>query len=276
MSFHPDPRPDLGDLPALVNQERRALDSEKLPTVEILFLPDAVRTGDAPIVVAQEREIEIVLAFEPHVALRVVAADAEDHRALRAHPGEVVPEAARFFRATRRVVLRVEVQDDLLAAEVLQGKEAPVVRRQGEVGRRLTDRNHRGTAPCTRPLDLTPPIRRRCPGEAALLPMSVPNSIKSGISQRILYVNVPGSFSSASQPKVRTGTPWLARRLLESRQSSLGLCFGLVPEGRGRHGQIHPKPSPPRKGSCSPRSPATRTDTGSSRRRRSCWMRSSS
>src|SRR5437879_10462778 len=103
MSFHPDPRPDLGDLPALVNQERRALDSEKLPTVEILFLPDAVRAGDPAIVVAQEREIEIVLAFEPHVALRIVAADPKDDRALRGHPGEVVPEAARFFRATRRV-----------------------------------------------------------------------------------------------------------------------------------------------------------------------------
>src|SRR2546428_13142866 len=120
MSFHPDPRPDLGDLPALVNQERRALDPEVFPTVEILFLPDVVRTGDAPIVVAEQREIEVVLVLELHVALRIVAADAEDHGALRGHPGEVVPEAARFLRATRRVVLRIEVEDDLLAAEILQ------------------------------------------------------------------------------------------------------------------------------------------------------------
>src|SRR5437016_11785788 len=131
MSFHPDPRPDLGDLPALVNQERGALDSEKLPTVEILFLPDAVRACDPAIVVAQEREIEIVLAFEPHVALRIVAADPKYDRALRGHPGEVVPEAARFFRATRRVVLRVEVEHDLLAAEILRSEE----RRVGKGGR---------------------------------------------------------------------------------------------------------------------------------------------
>src|SRR2546428_13606346 len=108
MSFHPDPRPDLGDLPALVNQERRALDPEEFPTVEILFLPDAVRAGDPAIVVAQEREIEIVLPFEPHVPLRIVAADSKHDRALRRHPAAVLPEAARFLPAPRRVILRPE------------------------------------------------------------------------------------------------------------------------------------------------------------------------
>src|SRR2546428_4359344 len=146
MSFHPDPRPDLGDLPALVNQERRALDPEVFPTVEILFLPDTVRTGDAPIVVAEQREIEVVLVLELQVALRIVAADPKDDRALRGHPGEVVPERAGFFRATRRVVLRVEVEDDLPSAELFQRQNAPVVRRQGEVRRWITDRNHRRTA----------------------------------------------------------------------------------------------------------------------------------
>src|SRR3989442_14505236 len=63
-------------------------------------------------------------------------------------------------------------------------------------GARSPTANIDAPGPRTPPRDLTSPIRRIGRAETAT-PLSVPYSIKFGISQRILYVNGPGSFLSA-------------------------------------------------------------------------------
>src|SRR3989442_8903261 len=63
-------------------------------------------------------------------------------------------------------------------------------------GARSPSVNISAPGPPTPPRELTSPIRRIGRAETAT-PLSVPYSIKSGISQRILYVNGPGSFLSA-------------------------------------------------------------------------------
>src|SRR6266704_841642 len=104
MALDPHLRPDPRDLALLVDEERRALDAEVLPPVQVLLLPDAVRLGDAAVDVTQQREIQVILIPELHMAVRVVPAHAEDDRPLRGHAPEVVSEGARFLRAPRRVV----------------------------------------------------------------------------------------------------------------------------------------------------------------------------
>src|SRR2546422_10289024 len=81
------------------------------------------------------------------MALRVVAAHAEDDRPLGGHAAEIVAEAARFLRTPGRVVFRIEVEDDLLATEVLQRHLASVVRGPCEVRSPFTYRQHRRTRP---------------------------------------------------------------------------------------------------------------------------------
>src|SRR6267143_3794745 len=135
LDFRPDPR----DLAAFVDEERRALDSEVLPTVHVLLLPDAVRSRYLAVDVAEERKIEIVLVLEFHVALRVVPAHPEDDGSLRRDASEIVPETACILRTPGRVVFWIEVEDDLLSSEPVQRDGPPVVRRQREVRCFLAD-----------------------------------------------------------------------------------------------------------------------------------------
>src|SRR5882672_2342875 len=124
-----DLRPDPRDLSAFVDEERRALDSEVFPPVQVLLLPDAVRGRDFAVDVAEERKIEIILVLEFHVALRVVPAHPEDHGSFSRNASEIVSETACLLRASGRVVFWIEVEDDLLSSESVQGHRPPVVRR---------------------------------------------------------------------------------------------------------------------------------------------------
>src|SRR2546422_7241670 len=145
VAFDLDLAPNLRNRAGLVDQEGRPLDPEILSAVHVLPFPDVVRGGDASVIIAEQREIQVILVLELHVALRVVPAHAEDDRTLRCDASEVVPETARFLRATGRVVFRVEVEDDFLAVEVFQGDLATVVRGQREVRRPFTYLQHRRT-----------------------------------------------------------------------------------------------------------------------------------
>src|SRR5205823_685137 len=59
----------------------------------------------------------------------------------------LVAEGARFLRAARRVVLRIEVEDDrLLAAVVAEPHRATAPVREREVGRRVPDAHTGGAA----------------------------------------------------------------------------------------------------------------------------------
>src|SRR5947209_17558336 len=146
VAFDLDLAPDLSDRSGLVDQERRPLDPEILSAVHVLPFPHVVCGRHTSVIVAEQREVQVVLVLEFHMALRVVAAHAEDDRSLRRDASKVVAETARFLRATGRVVFRVEIEDDFLAAEVFQGDLLSAVRGQREVRRPFAYPQHRRTA----------------------------------------------------------------------------------------------------------------------------------
>src|SRR5207249_12103834 len=116
----------------------------------------------------------MILVLEFHMALGVVAAHAQDDRAFRRHPAEVVPEATRFLRATGRVVLRIEIEDNFLSPKVFQRHLASVVRGQCEVRRPFAYRQHRrtGATHTTAQFNVTDSsIRRRANRNARLRPI---------------------------------------------------------------------------------------------------------
>ena len=74
--------------------------------------------GDVVSVVREKGEGQVVLVLELDVRAHVVGRDAEHDRALALELAVDVADPARLRRAARRVVLGIEVEDDLLAAQV--------------------------------------------------------------------------------------------------------------------------------------------------------------
>src|SRR5205085_9127031 len=102
----------------LVYEEGLAADAHVLLAHELLLAVDAVSVGDRVVGVGQEREGELVLVRELPVRALVVERDAEDFDPAPLELRERVAETASLLRAARRVVLRVEVEHDLPAAQV--------------------------------------------------------------------------------------------------------------------------------------------------------------
>src|SRR5215213_6730042 len=116
VGFDVDLVEDFLDLALLVNQEGLAGEAHVLAVAPGLLAVDAVSLGDGAVSVAQQREREVVLGDESLVRSLVVERDAENLDAGLTNGRVVVAERARLLGAARRVVLRVEVERDLLAA----------------------------------------------------------------------------------------------------------------------------------------------------------------
>ena len=68
-----------------------------------------------------------------------VGADAENNRALLLELSELVAKRAGFLRATRRVVARIKIEDDIFA-EIVGERDFPAVARgDGEFGGDIAD-----------------------------------------------------------------------------------------------------------------------------------------
>jgi len=96
-----------------VSHHAVAIDDERRPAREQAQLrADAVERSDFAVLVTQQNHRQVVFAREPSMRHDAVGADTYH---LRSRPNEfVVPvaECARFHRATRSVVLRIEKEDD--------------------------------------------------------------------------------------------------------------------------------------------------------------------
>src|SRR5262249_40437220 len=127
-------REDLLHLAIGPDDHRRADRADALLAVEDLLAPRAVLFVDLRVRVAEQRKLEVVLRGELAVPLDRVARDAEHDGALLGQLLALRLEALRLARAARRVVLRVEVEDDRLAGEVGERDLAALRAREGERG----------------------------------------------------------------------------------------------------------------------------------------------
>src|SRR4051794_25323330 len=134
--------PDRLDRAILADDDRRALDALVLFPGEGLLCPEAELVRELVLVVDEQRERQVVLRFELRVRCGVLRADAED---LRSRCPELLPRVAdrtRLFGTPRRVVLRIEVEDDLLPAQVREADGVAGVGLELEVRCRLAFLDH--------------------------------------------------------------------------------------------------------------------------------------
>ncbi len=117
-----------------VDQEGAALDAHHLAAVHVLLLPDAEQRGDRVVLVRAQLERELQLVPEPGVRLQRVGRDAEDAGPRPAEGRGEIAEVAALERAAGRVVARVEVDDEILAALVAE-PEHPARGRDRELRR---------------------------------------------------------------------------------------------------------------------------------------------
>ena len=108
------------DVAVSVDHEGRALDAHVRVAGVVLLDPDAVVLGRPVIGVGEQRERQVVLLLELDVRALVVRADAEHDCAARLELAPGIADPAGLSRAAGRVVLRIEVEDDRLAAEIGQ------------------------------------------------------------------------------------------------------------------------------------------------------------
>ena len=126
-----DLRPDPGDPPVRVDEERRPRRAPVRLAVVLLLDPRAVGLGDLVLDVGEERERQAELLAECALARGALRADAPDVRAALDDRLVGVAELARLDGAAGRVVLRVEVEDRPSAGLVGQAMDRARSRLRG-------------------------------------------------------------------------------------------------------------------------------------------------
>src|SRR3989338_2967406 len=118
---HLDLGKDAADGAGGIDDEGRPVDAEELAAEKAPLAVDPVGGGDRGARIAQEEEGQPVFGGEVLVRLRGVAAHTEDDRVVRLVGPVGVAEAAGFHGASRRRILGIEVEDEvLLADKILQ------------------------------------------------------------------------------------------------------------------------------------------------------------
>ena len=108
-------RMTLRDVALRVDHERRAFDAHVGLAVHLALAPDAVALRHLVVRVGQQRERQAVLLLELHVRRLVVGADPEHDRPALTEGVVAIADPTGLRRASRRVVLGIEVDDDGLA-----------------------------------------------------------------------------------------------------------------------------------------------------------------
>src|SRR5581483_9845723 len=126
--------PFLAQHTGAIDQERAPFDAQVLPAIQTLLFDDIEESAQLLVLIREEIERQLLLFPELVVGLEAVARDAHDAHACLAKCRIQVAEILALAGAAGGHVLRVEVQDDLLALGVFQTPRAAVSRGgQGEV-----------------------------------------------------------------------------------------------------------------------------------------------
>src|SRR5687768_17455261 len=103
-----------------INQKGGANDAHILSPHKALFLIDTIQFREGVIRIAQERIWKLVFRCKLVMRFNRVRRDTENCNTSAFDLGKSIPKRAGLFRASRRIILWVEVQNDLFAAEVRQ------------------------------------------------------------------------------------------------------------------------------------------------------------
>src|SRR5262249_9227300 len=115
--------------------KRDAISSLIFPPHKTLLAPHTIRLDDPPVLVRDEREREPEFLRKRIMRFDRIDTDAEDHRAFCPKRGEAIAKRARLLRATGRVILWIEIQDDILSFEIGERNGSSAARRRGEFRR---------------------------------------------------------------------------------------------------------------------------------------------
>ena len=118
-----------------IDHERGALNAHILAAVKTFFLEHAKLVRDALVFIGQERIGQIEFLFEFLLCGRLVPGDAQHYCAGSLDFLECVAEPARFQRSTGRVRLRIEEQDQVLAAKICERDFLAIFIGKRELGR---------------------------------------------------------------------------------------------------------------------------------------------
>lgn len=124
--------PDAGDLAITVDQHRGALYAHVCLAIHALLLPHAVSFQYGLGLVGGKNHSEIVFFNEPVVAFDVIRGNANDRCV---DGGELIRQRGEgngFVRAGRRIVFRIEEEDDRAATEMGERHGIAAIARQGE------------------------------------------------------------------------------------------------------------------------------------------------
>src|SRR5690625_1020180 len=115
MLGRPDARKDLGYTTLLIYDEGRALIAPKLPAKHRFLLPNTIRLRTLVLCIRQAMDGKLELLTELQMVLDGVRAEPEDASAAVLDLPPLVTDRTGLGRATRGVILGVEVEDHLLA-----------------------------------------------------------------------------------------------------------------------------------------------------------------
>src|SRR5262249_50309925 len=111
MPWNLNPPPLAGKLPVRCDQKRRPLDAPHLPAVHVLHLDHTKLLAQHLIRIRDQLERESQLCLEAFVRLETVTRDSDDNGTGFDESLVQISELAAFRRASRGVVLGVEVHD---------------------------------------------------------------------------------------------------------------------------------------------------------------------
>ena len=111
---------DRADATVRADDERGPLRPHEDVASHVLFHPDAVVLDDFASVIAEQRERQAKFVDESAVAFERVGAHTENCRVEVLEIRPAVAQPARLHGAAGRVVLGIEIEHDMFAAEILQ------------------------------------------------------------------------------------------------------------------------------------------------------------
>ena len=116
MSFDAYLSPTFNNHAISADRESRAFNTHEFAPIHVLFLPDPEGFADRPVLIHREWYGKCLLFYELFVGLKTVARDADDIETFHVESSFQRLEILGLVRASRRVILWIEEEDEAPAS----------------------------------------------------------------------------------------------------------------------------------------------------------------